>query len=329
MLLNDLKEALYRGVNIRILTGNYLNITQPSALYLLKHELKNRVDLRFYNNPKKSFHPKAYMFHNELDSEIYIGSSNISRGALTSSIEWNYRFNKSSNPNDFNVFYETFEDLFYNHSYEITDDVLKDYSKSWKKPKVQSDIEKEENSEENNVLNIFEPRGAQIEALYGLKQSREEGYDKGLVVAATGIGKTYLAAFDSREYERVLFIAHREEILKQAAISFKNVRNSDDIGFFYGNQKDTKNKFIFSLVQTLGKDEYLNENYFSKDYFDYIVVDEFHHAVSNNYKKIMEYFKPKFLLGLTATPERLDSKDVFALCDYNMVYEVSSLNCLS
>lgn len=322
MLLNDLKDALDRGVNIRILTGNYLNITQPSALYLLKDELKNKVDLRFYNNPKKSFHPKAYMFHNELDSEIYIGSSNISRGALTSSIEWNYRFNKSSNPNDFNVFYETFEDLFYNHSYEITDDVLKDYSKSWKKPKVQSDIEKEENSEENNVLNIFEPRGAQIEALYGLKQSREEGYDKGLVVAATGIGKTYLAAFDSREYERVLFIAHREEILKQAAISFKNVRNSDDIGFFYGNQKDTKNKFIFSLVQTLGKDEYLNENYFSKDYFDYIVVDEFHHAVSNNYKKIMEYFKPKFLLGLTATPERLDSKDVFALCDYNMVYEV-------
>ena len=322
MLLNDLKEALYRGVNIRILTGNYLNITQPSALYLLKDELKNRVDLRFYNNPKKSFHPKAYMFHNELDSEIYIGSSNISRGALTSSIEWNYRFNKSSNPNDFNEFYETFEDLFYNHSYEITDEVLKDYSKSWKKPKVQSDIEKEENSEENNVLNIFEPRGAQIEALYGLKQSREEGYDKGLVVAATGIGKTYLAAFDSREYERVLFIAHTEEILKQAAISFKNVRNSDDIGFFYSNQKDTKNKFIFSLVQTLGKDEYLNENYFSKDYFDYIVVDEFHHAVSNNYKKIMEYFKPKFLLGLTATPERLDSKDVFALCDYNMVYEV-------
>ena len=317
MILNDLKEALYRGVNIRILTGNYLNITQPSALYLLKDELKNRVDLRFYNNPKKSFHPKAYMFHNELDSEIYIGSSNISRGALTSSIEWNYRFNKSSNPNDFNVFYETFEDLFYNHSYEITDDVLKDYSKSWKKPKVQSDIEKEENSEENNVLNIFEPRGAQIEALYGLKQSREEGYDKGLVVAATGIGKTYLAAFDSREYERVLFIAHREEILKQAAISFKNVRNSDDIGFFYGNQKDTKNSFIFALVQTLGKDEYLNE-----DYFDYIIVDEFHHAVSNNYKKIIDYFTPKFLLGLTETPERLDSKDVFALCDYNMVYEV-------
>ena len=321
MLLNDLKEALYRGVNIRILTGNYLNITQPSALYLLKDELKNRVDLRFYNNPNKSFHPKAYMFHNPIDSEIYIGSSNISRGALTSSIEWNYRFLKSTAPNDFKVFYDTFEDLFNNHSLIITDEVLKDYSKQWTRPNVYKDIEKEE-SKEDNIINIFEPRGAQIEALYSLEKSREEGFDKGLVVAAPGIGKTYLAAFDSAKYNRILFVAHREEIIKQAAQSFKNVRNSDDIGFFYGNQKDTKNSFIFALVQTLGKEQYLNEEYFSKDYFDYIIVDEFHHAVSNNYKKIINYFTPKFLLGLTATPERLDSKDVFALCDYNMVYEV-------
>ncbi|MEN8075351.1 DEAD/DEAH box helicase family protein [Clostridioides difficile] len=321
LLLQDLKEALARGVNIRILTGNYLKITQPQALYLLKSELKDKVDLRFYNNPNKSFHPKAYMFHNPLDSEIYIGSSNISRGALTSSIEWNYRFLKSNAPADFKVFYDTFEDLFNNHSLAITDEVLKDYSKQWTRPNVYRDMEKEEKQEEN-VVNIFEPRGAQIEALYSLEKSRDEGFDKGLVVAATGIGKTYLAAFDSRNYSRILFVAHREEIIKQAAQSFKNVRDSDDIGFFYANQKDTNNSFIFALVQTLGKDEYLNEKYFAKDYFDYIVVDEFHHAVSNNYKKIIDYFTPKFLLGLTATPERLDSKDVFSLCDYNMVYEV-------
>ena len=321
LLLQDLKEALNRGVKIRILTGNYLKITQPQALYLLKSELKDKVDLRFYNNPNKSFHPKAYMFHNPIDSEIYIGSSNISRGALTSSIEWNYRFLKSTAPNDFKVFYDTFEDLFNNHSLIITDEVLKDYSKQWTRPNIYKDIEKEE-SKEDNVINIFEPRGAQIEALYSLEKSREEGFDKGLVVAATGIGKTYLSAFDSAKYNRILFVAHREEIIKQAAQSFKNVRNSDDIGFFYGNQKDTKDSFIFALVQTLGKDEYLNEEYFSKDYFDYIIVDEFHHAVSSNYKKIIDYFTPKFLLGLTATPERLDSKDVFALCDYNMVYEV-------
>lgn len=321
LLLQDLKEALNRGVKIRILTGNYLKITQPQALYLLKSELKDKVNLRFYNNPNKSFHPKAYMFHNPIDSEIYIGSSNISRGALTSSIEWNYRFLKSAAPNDFKVFYDTFEDLFNNHSLIITDEVLKDYSKQWTRPNIYKDIEKEE-SKEDNVINIFEPRGAQIEALYSLEKSREEGFDKGLVVAATGIGKTYLSAFDSAKYNKILFVAHREEIIKQAAQSFKNVRNSDDIGFFYSNQKDTKNSFIFALVQTLGKEQYLNEEYFSKDYFDYIIVDEFHHAVSSNYKKIIDYFIPKFLLGLTATPERLDSKDVFALCDYNMVYEV-------
>ena len=321
LILQDLKEALKRGVKIRILTGNYLKITQPQALYLLKSELKDQVDLRFYNNPNKSFHPKAYMFHNPIDSEIYIGSSNISRGALTSSIEWNYRFLKSTAPNDFKVFYDTFEDLFNNHSLIITDEVLKDYSKQWTRPNIYKDIEKEE-SKEDNVINIFEPRGAQIEALYSLEKSREEGFDKGLVVAATGIGKTYLSAFDSAKYNKILFVAHREEIIKQAAQSFKNVRNSDDIGFFYSNQKDTKNSFIFALVQTLGKEQYLNEEYFSKDYFDYIIVDEFHHAVSSNYKKIIDYFIPKFLLGLTATPERLDSKDVFALCDYNMVYEV-------
>ena len=321
LLLQELKEALKRGVKIRILTGNYLKITQPQALYLLKSELKDKVDLRFYNNSNKSFHPKAYMFHNPIDSEIYIGSSNISRGALTSSIEWNYRFLKSAAPNDFKVFYDTFEDLFNNHSLIITDEVLKDYSKQWTRPNIYKDIEKEE-SKEDNVINIFEPRGAQIEALYSLEKSREEGFDKGLVVAATGIGKTYLSAFDSAKYNKILFVAHREEIIKQAAQSFKNVRNSDDIGFFYSNQKDTKNSFIFALVQTLGKEQYLNEEYFSKDYFDYIIVDEFHHAVSSNYKKIIDYFTPKFLLGLTATPERLDSKDVFALCDYNMVYEV-------
>ena len=321
LLLQDLKEALNRGVKIRILTGNYLKITQPQALYLLKSELKDKVDLRFYNNPNKSFHPKAYMFHNPIDSEIYIGSSNISRGALTSSIEWNYRFLKSTAPNDFKVFYDTFEDLFNNHSLIITDEVLKDYSKQWTRPNIYKDIEKEE-SKEDNVINIFEPRGAQIEALYSLEKSREEGFDKGLVVAATGIVKTYLSAFDSAKYNKILFVAHREEIIKQAAQSFKNDRNSDDIGFFYSNQKDTKNSFIFALVQTLGKEQYLNEEYFSKDYFDYIIVDEFHHAVSSNYKKIIDYFTPKFLLGLTATPERLDSKDVFALCDYNMVYEV-------
>ena len=137
------------------------------------------------------------------------------------------------------------------------------------------------------------------------------------------MGKTYLAAFDSAKYERVLFVAHREEILKQAAISFKNVRHSDDYGFFYGKQKDTGKAVIFASVATLGRSEYLTEDFFAPDYFDYLVIDEFHHAVNEQYQRIVNYFKPQFLLGLTATPERMDGKNIYEICDYNVPYEIS------
>lgn len=324
MILEDLKEALNRGVNIRILTGNYLGITQPSALYLIKKELGNRIDLRFYNEKKRSFHPKSYIFHYENFGEMYIGSSNISRSALTSGIEWNYRFSSLGDKKNFDLFYDTFVDLFENHSIVIDDEELIRYSKNWHKPTVSKDLAKYDTLDENTkVTYMFQPRGAQIEALYALENSRAEGATKGLVQAATGVGKTYLAAFDSKNYKHVLFVAHREEILKQAAVSFKNVRQSDDFGFFYGKQKDTDRSMIFASVATLGRKEYLNKSFFAPDYFDYIVIDEFHHAVNEQYLRIVNYFKPQFLLGLTATPERMDGKNIYEICDYNVPYEIS------
>ena len=138
-------------------------------------------------------------------------------------------------------------------------------------------------------------------------------------VVVTGIGKTYLAAFDSKEYKRILFVAHREEILKQAERSFANVRPLSERGFFIGSQKEMNKDIVFASVQSLGKVE--NLSLFERDYFDYVIIDEFHHAVASNYQNILHYFQPKFLLGITATPERLDSKDVLAICDYNVVYE--------
>lgn len=326
MILEDLKAALDRGVQVRLLTGNYLGITQPSALYLLKKELDNRIDLRFYNEKGRSFHAKAYIFHQETKNEIYIGSSNISRSALTSGIEWNYRFSNRTDQHNFQKFYETFEDLFYNHSVIINDEELKRYAKTWKRPSIERDLEKYNEAEEQNpanVENLFQPRGAQIEALYALEDSRKEGATKGLVQAATGVGKTYLAAFDSAAYEHVLFVAHREEILKQAAESFRNVRNSDDFGFFDGKHKDTDKAVIFASVSTLGRASYLCENYFAPDYFGYIVIDEFHHAVTECYQRLIDYFKPKFLLGLTATPERMDGRSIYEICDYNVPYEIN------
>lgn len=318
MLLSELENALKRGAKIRILTGNYLGITQPSALYLIKHKLGGQVDLRFYNEKNRSFHPKSYMFHYKEYSTIYIGSSNISRSALTSGIEWNYRFSSKTDPQNYEKFYNTFLDLFENHSVVIDDDELKRYSKNWHRPSVSKDLDKYDlqDSETSNNIVLFEPRGAQIEALCALENTRAEGARRALVQAATGVGKTYLAAFDSKEYERVLFVAHREEILKQAAESFKNVRNSDDYGFFDGESKCTDKSVIFASVATLGRNEYLNNKYFPSDYFNYVVIDEFHHAINDQYQRIVNYFKPQFLLGLTATPERMDGRNIYEICDY-------------
>lgn len=331
MLLEELDNALKRGAKIRILTGNYLGITQPSALYLLKKKLGSRVDMRFYNEKERSFHPKSYIFHYERYSDIYIGSSNISRSALTSGIEWNYRFSSVSDPKNYEKFYQVFEDLFEHHSIIIDNEELKRYSQNWHRPAVAKDLERyeyshqnEENeSEDTKVRLLYEPRGAQIEALCALEDTRAEGAKRALVQAATGVGKTYLAAFDSKSYERVLFVAHREEILKQAAVSFRNVRNSEDYGFFTGEEKSTDKSVIFASVATLGRSEYLSEKYFAPDYFQYLVIDEFHHAVNEQYQRIVKYFKPQFLLGLTATPERMDGRNIYELCDYNVPYEIS------
>ena len=331
MLLEELDNALKRGAKIRILTGNYLGITQPSALYLLKKKLGSRVDMRFYNEKDRSFHPKSYIFHYGGYNDIYIGSSNISRSALTSGIEWNYRFSSVSDPKNYEKFYQVFEDLFEHHSIIIDNEELKRYSQNWHRPAVAKDLERyeyshqnEENeSEDTKVRLLYEPRGAQIEALCALEDTRAEGAKRALVQAATGVGKTYLAAFDSKSYERVLFVAHREEILKQAAASFRNVRNSEDYGFFTGEEKSTDKSVIFASVATLGRSEYLSEKYFAPDYFQYLVIDEFHHAVNEQYQRIVKYFKPQFLLGLTATPERMDGRNIYELCDYNVPYEIS------
>ncbi len=327
LLENELRELKEKNIPIRILTGNYLNITQPSALYHLKDIFGDSADLRFFNEPNRSFHAKSYFFEYEEGADMYIGSSNLSKSAFTSGVEWNFKLDKQTHQIEYEQYHTVFEDLFYNHSIQITDTELDFYSKNWKRNKIYQTISFPNTNHQavaadetlEYVVDLYTPRGAQIEALYHLKKTREEGFDKGVIVAATGIGKTYLAAFDSREYQRILFVAHREEILRQAEKSFKNVRPLSKRGFFMGSQKDVNQDIIFASVQSLGKQESLN--LFQPDYFDYIIVDEFHHAVAGNYQNIINYFKPKFLLGLTATPDRLDNQDVLAICDYNLVYE--------
>lgn len=319
MIASHLQEAARRGVDIQILTGKYLSITEPSAIYYLIDKLGDQLDIRFFANNLLSFHTKAYLFEYENDAEIFIGSSNLSKSALTSGIEWNYRFKKSEKPEDYLRFNNAFEELFNNQSIEITSKILKEYSSDWKKSKF---IKLEESlaEEELNEQQLPSPRGAQIEALYELKIAREEGISKGLVIAATGVGKTYLAAFDSISFNRILFIAHREEILFNAEKTFKSIRTNDKTGFFTGTRKDEHADIYFATIQTLSRAE--NLLFFKPDFFEYIIVDEFHHAAADSYISVLKYFTTNFLLGLTATPYRTDNRDIFALCDDNVIYEI-------
>ncbi len=355
-IIHDLEDASRRGVQIRILTGTYLGITAPEALCLLKDRIRQNLDLRLYNNPNRSFHPKSYIFHYDNDlHEIFIGSSNISKSALTSGIEWNYRFTSVTDEAGFIKFYGVFEDLFYNHSVIADDSLIRDYSRSWHRPVAfrgtdlyeseaaptvensagishfLSDYGNADSSPgnepvcipEGGIKPVYEPRGAQIEALYALNNARRDGSSKCLVVAATGVGKTALAAFDSLPYKKILFVVHRQEILQQAARTFAAVRRTDSIGYFNADEKTTDRDVILASVSTLGSDRYLNTSFFSPDHFDYVIMDEIHHGVAAQYRRILDYFQPRFLLGLTATPERLDQKSIFELFDYNVPYEIS------
>ena len=316
LIADQLAAAARRGVPIKILTGTYLSVTEPSAIYYLKSRLGPAMEIRFYKDLIRSFHPKAYIFEHDDDGEIYIGSSNLSKAALTDGVEWNYRLTRSSAPEDFEKFLRTFDELFAYHSYVVDEETLKRYAVSWRKPR----LTREESPGTLEPAERPQPFGAQIEALYYLEQARAEGLTKGLVIAATGVGKTYLAAFDSVKFKRVLFVAHREEILQQAREAFSKVRPKSSSGFFTGREKELNVDLCFATIQTLSREEHLRS--FPPDHFDYIVVDEFHHAAAGSYRRLLEYFQPRFLLGLTATPYRTDNRDIFALCDDNVIYEI-------
>ncbi|MGV8989725.1 MAG: DEAD/DEAH box helicase family protein [Cypionkella sp.] len=166
---------------------------------------------------------------------------------------------------------------------------------------------------------VPEPHEIQRAALVALVDARAHGLRRGLVVLATGLGKTWLAAFDSQPFARVLFVAHREEILTQAMSSFRRIRPEARFGRYDGSEKTDDAELIFASIQTLGAAHHLRR--FAPDAFDYIVVDEFHHAAASSYRSLLDHFTPRFLLGLTATPDRSDGADLLSLCDDNLLYQ--------
>lgn len=340
LLISTLDELEKQGIQGEIITSVYLNITDSKALQKLL-SYKN-IKVKIYNNSSESFHTKAYLFEKEKYHSVVIGSSNISQSALYLAEEWNVKLTDSSFFNIYGKSLNQFEKLWHsNEAIELTQDFIDEYEKYKKSVNAQNtfDYRKTKIEQENE----FVPNSMQKRVLGKLKETRENGNKKGLVISATGTGKTYLAAMDIKQFFEInsntenklfeindkksktsnikfLFIAHREELLENAINVFSKILKIDknEFGRIYGGLKEIDKNIIFASIQSL-RNCY---NEFKPSFFDYIIVDEFHHSMSDSYLKTLSYFNPKFLLGLTATPKRMDGKDILSLCDYNVVDEI-------
>ena len=340
LLISTLDELEKQGIQGEIITSVYLNITDSKALQKLL-SYKN-IKVKIYNNSSESFHTKAYLFEKEKYHSVVIGSSNISQSALYSAEEWNVKLTDSSFFNIYRKSLNQFEKLWHsNEAIELTQDFIDEYEKYKKSVNVQNtfDYRKTKIEQENE----FVPNSMQKRVLQKLKETRINGNKKGLVISATGTGKTYLAAMDIKQFFEInsntenklfkindkksktsnikfLFIAHREELLENAINVFSKILKIDknEFGRIYGGLKEIDKSIIFASIQSL-RNCY---NEFKPSFFDYVIVDEFHHSMSDSYLKTLSYFNPKFLLGLTATPKRMDGKDILSLCDYNIVDEI-------
>ncbi|MGG3449629.1 DEAD/DEAH box helicase family protein [Domibacillus aminovorans] len=342
-LLPALQKAANRGTDIHIGTGDYLHITQPDALQLFVDKLPE-ANVRMWQSGGRSFHPKAYLFRMNDEGCVIVGSSNMSASALTGGIEWNVSADDSEL---FETALAEFEAIFYHeHTIPVNMETVKKYREryaefhrrqsvaaQWTEAEEESMMLEGPSDQAELIVEMNEPytyklipRPAQEEALAALYATMDEQYERALVVMATGLGKTYLTAFFAERFKRVLFIAHREEILEQAKNSFLHVHRDRTAGILNGTYKEKDADMIFASVFTLNSTHHLHS--FQPDDFDLIVVDEFHHAASKSYEKIRHYFTPKFFLGITATPDRMDNKDVYSICDGNVAYRIHFLEAI-
>ncbi|MES2558665.1 MAG: DUF3427 domain-containing protein [Bacteroidota bacterium] len=315
-LINTLSDLQNKGIKGKILVSQYLNFTQPEALkrlLLFKNiEVKIAID--------DAFHSKGYLFKKGDVYDLIIGSSNLTASALCSNAEWNLKI--TATPTSHIIFNAIKE---FTSTYEraafVDADFIKGYEVSYK---AQFEYTRKLKTElENTTFQSVIPNLMQNDALHNLEQLRAQGKDKALLISATGTGKTYLSAFDAKKVnpQRLLFVVHRLNIAKASKKTFEKVfAGTRTTGIFSGGLKDVNADFVFSTVQTICKEDSLSQ--FSRDHFDYIVIDETHRAGAHSYKKILDYFTPKFLLGMTATPERTDGLDVFKQFDYNIAYEI-------
>ena len=319
-----LKELEDRGVRGRVLTTDYLGFNSPEVLEDLGN-LKN-IDLKVYcttNGSGHGFHTKGYIFRKDESYQIIVGSSNLTINALKKNREWNTRSEAHCSDTYAREITEEF-DLYWNSEFAIPyEEFIPWYKPRWVRPERASQKTVAEQFRAIDLVHL-EPNSMQQQFIANFNELRANNARRGLLISATGTGKTYAAAFAMREMKpkRILFLVHREQIAKQAIASFERVYNDSSIqfGLVSGNAKHYNATHVFSTMQMMGRDDVMKQ-YAPKE-FDCIIIDEVHRAGSDSYQRIIEYFEPQFLLGMTASPERTDGYDLYELFDHNIIYEI-------
>ncbi len=331
LLMDLLAELNTKGVKGQILASTYMNVTQPHALEMLNSF--TNIELKvFTSTHDQGFHAKGYLFLNPEENNkekwtIIIGSSNITGAAFKKNVEWNVINNEEVLENkEPGVFaksvLEEFNELWKSpYSKDFSDEFLIQYRDYLAKIKK---IQQENKDVFNFEEKVIKPNEMQSEAIAKLNTLRKMKQHKALAIAATGTGKTYMSVFDAMQVnpKKALFVVHRGDILIKAQESFDNVLGKTIPNYsseiYKGSKQNKDCKYLFVTEDTMA----LHLEDFSPDEFDYIIIDEAHHAADNSYTKILNYFKPKFLLGLTATPERTDGKDIFSIFDFNRAVNI-------
>lgn len=324
LIIDELKEFTKHG-KLRIITTSYMGATDVKAVEALNNLPNTEIKIS-YDTKRTRLHAKAYVFHRNTGfTTAYIGSSNLSNAAISSGLEWNIKTTSKDLPDTIIKMEATFES-YWNSSEFIT------YQES-EKQLLETAIKNQRNMiNQNAFLFNFDiyPYPYQQEILDKLDAERKvKGYKRNLVVAATGTGKTVISAFDYKRYCnenkgkacRLLFVAHREEILQQSIACFRAVLKQVNFGdLFVGSHQPESLDYLFISIQTFNSREF--EKVTSKDFYDYIIVDEFHHAAAPTYQTVLTHYNPEILLGLTATPERMDGKSILEYFNNRIAAEI-------
>lgn len=333
-LKQTLLELEENNIPGKILTTDYLTFTEPGALKALSKYRNVELKLFCCDKNIKGFHTKGYLFFKEKVVSITIGSSNLTGNALAVNKEWNTCYSVENDSLLFNNVISDFENLWNSpNAYLVTDEILDEYRAIYNEQKrIARELQRQKIALEKDAVIrdskrvsfdqiLLEPNSMQLEFVQKLNEIRAMGEHRALLISATGTGKTYAAAFALREIapKRALFLVHREQILRKAIESFKNVfGDTKTFGLYSGTSHETDRDYVFATMQTMAT----HYEDFAKQEFQVIVVDEAHRVGAESYQKMMDYFNPDLWIGMTASPDRTDKFDVYSAFDHNIAHEI-------